>query len=229
MLIILFINRIDQCQEIQELIDLLLVAFQNTSSLEIMEWLYKILNQYLNKSIDFIVFEKEELVNFWLKTFKTAAYQGNTDLVRWLFDVSLTNIFGYNLNENENKDNSLAEKCLINDDYDAFRNAICQGHLSTAELIYDLGFIYNWPINLHNNNEWCFYWACHHGNLPTAKWLYYKAKSVVNPFTNTLNIYHNLLEVENTLDANKLVVLEWLRELPEIVNKEWVIIDRSIK
>lgn len=215
----------NQCQQIQDTIDLLLVAFQNTSSLPIMKWLYQTLNQYLNKSIDFIVFEEEELSQFWLKTFKTAAYQGNTELVRWLFDLSLTNLFGYNLTDNDQLEIPLAKNCLLNDQSAAFRNASSQGHLATAELIYDLGFIYKWPINLHNNNQWCFYWACHNGNLKMAKWLYHKANSIANPYDNLVDIYLALLEDIDKLANDKLEVFHWLSNLPDITNNDWFLVN----
>ena len=60
------------------------------------------------------------------------------------------------------------------------------------EWLYDLGYLYKCPINLHNKDE-CFYRACRDNNLVIAKWLYYKAKSIGISYSNIHNIYFNYL------------------------------------
>ena len=208
---------------LQQQIDILLSIFQETCPLNIMEWIYDKLNMYLNKDSELITTDRDNLYIFWIETFKNATFYGKYDLVKWLFEKSQHNIFGYS----NDKENPLSKQCLLSDDCCSFRNACSQGMVETAELLYDLGFMTGWYINLHTNNEWCFYWGCQSGNLEMVKWLYHKSKSIANPFKNIVDIYHLLKEDESSLTCNKKSVLDWLCDLQELegIATDWTLIN----
>ena len=105
--------------------------------------------------------------------------------MKWLWDKAITNIFGYILLKSDSNSD-------IVDLDSSFRNACYQGHVEIMEWLYDLGYLYKCPINLHNKDE-CFYRACRDNNLVIAKWLYYKAKSIGISYSNIHNIYFNYL------------------------------------
>ena len=212
---------------LQEQIDLLLSIFQETCHLNIMIWIYNKLDKYLNKDSKVITINREDLFVFWIETFKNATFYGRYDLVKWLFNKSQHNIFGHMGCNDKDNENALSKQCLHTDDCCSFRNACCQGHVETAELLYDLGFMTGWHINLHTNNEWCFYWGCQSGNLEMVKWLYHKSKSISEPFQNIVDIYHLLKEDETSLTDNKTNVLEWFSELQELegIATDWTLVD----
>ncbi len=210
---------------LNENIDLLLSIFQATCPLDIMEWIYHKLDLYLNKDLDMINISHNDIYHFWIETFKNACYYGNTDLVKWLFEKAQQQIFGY-YNMTKTGD-TLAKQCLHEDDCNSFRSACSQGHVKTAELLYDLGFTMGYPLNLHTNNQWCFYWGCQSGKLEMVKWLYHKSYSSAQPFTNLVDMYHLLKEDESSLGDDKLEVLYWLSELRELegIATDWTLVD----
>ncbi len=213
------------------IIDLLFICFKNVSSLEIMEWLYAKLDKLINHQTGLleIFVPLEEIHDFWVETFKNAAYQGDRTIVNWLFDRAKNHIFGFPCHHEETDEpiKNLVKSCLTQDEYGAFRNACSQGQVETAELIYDLGYLSGHPINLHTNKQWVFYWGCQSGQLEMVKWLYHKAHSIQHPFTNVAEVYHLLNDNRESLSGQKQATLEWLTDLIELegIATDWNLVD----
>ena len=226
---------------INDNVDILLQAFGLVANKKIMEWLYLNLQKHLDKCKDIISISLEEVYSFWLKTFKTATYKGDKKVVRWLWEKTLTDVFGYrcvahgresDLIFGQGPQKPLAEVLLTDEECESFRNACSQGHVQVAELLYDIGYMYGWPIDLHCHSQLSFYWACQSGHLEMAKWIYRKAKSIAKPFTNLEDIYETMKVISTSHYPDKCMVLEWLIELDEleVVSTEWILVnDKDVR
>lgn len=160
----------------------------------------------------------QDIIHF---TFYNACVKGNLHLAQWLFDLGAKNQWSINIHTNHKL---VLDVCMngqlhivqwlahlgymgnINLNH-LFRCAISKDHLHVVQWLVNFGDEIHHSINIHEDSELAFIYACIYGHLKTAQWLIQYSDAIHSPIDIHVN---NDYIFRRTCAKGHLDVAQWL-------------------
>lgn len=170
--------------------DELLFSSCTNGYLELSKWLYDLVLQETERSIDVNKYDD--------RLFRWSCRNGHLEISKWLYEKSKKRKIPINIHS----------QC----DY-AFRRSCKNGYLEMAKWIYELSQSLNKPIDIFSCDYYAFRWSCCYGHLEVAKWLHnLSCKRYYDSYYITCDHY----AFKSSCIYNHIKIAEWLIEVNEL-------------